>query len=318
MENRSPFYNRIKKNQKQLKSYLAQQAISCYRIYDWDMPEYPLCVDVYEQQIHIAEYRTRHPLDEEEYQDWLKNCMTDIKDIFALDDSQLFLKVRERQKGESQYQKVNTVKQFTEVKENGIRFLVNLHDYLDTGLFLDHRPTRKMVMDNCKGKLVLNLFAYTGSFSVYAAMGGALSTTTVDLSNTYLNWAKENFKLNNLPIARHQFIKTDVKEWIKQTPPKLYDIIVLDPPTHSRSSMSKTTFEIQLDHVELLTNTLKHLKPEGTLYFSTNFSEFKLDTKAFSSFSIEDISLQTIPNDFRNKKIHYCWKIRKSSPATIA
>ncbi|MBP6624979.1 MAG: class I SAM-dependent methyltransferase, partial [Chitinophagaceae bacterium] len=217
----------------------------------------------------------------------------------------------ERQKGLSQYEKVDSKQHFFEVQEQGIKFKVNMHDYLDTGLFLDHRITRQRVRLEAKGKHVLNLFAYTGAFSVYAAIGGAFSTTTVDLSNTYLNWAKENFKLNQISLARHDFIKTDAKEWVKQKPQKKYDIIVLDPPTVSRSKMAKTKFDIQPDHPELINHTLNHLVEGGVLYFSNNFREFQFQQELINASSIEDITLQTIPPDFRNKIIHRCWRIIK-------
>jgi len=275
------------------------------------MPEFPLCIDKYENQIHVAEYKTQNKLSDIEYKEWMQDCVNVIVEIFQVDAINIFLKQRERQKGIHQYEKVNEVKKFVTVQENGINFLVNLNDYLDTGLFLDHRITRKLVMDTCKGKHVLNLFAYTGSFSVYAAMGGAFTTTTVDLSSTYLNWAKENFKANQLSLAKHTFVKADVKEWIKQTPSKLYDIVVLDPPTISRSKMMKTKFEVQPDHIELINHTLQHVKPGGILYFSNNFRDFQLEPSQIEASQIEDISLQSIPQDFRNKKIHYCWRIIK-------
>lgn len=307
----APLLNRLKKNSKQLKSYILQQKISCYRVFDWDMPEYPLCIDFYEGKIHVAEYKTNHPLDDETYAEWMDDCLDVIKEVFKVDDDAIFIKVRQRHKGSTQYEKVNQEKSIFEVKENGLTFLVNLSDYLDTGLFLDHRITRKMVMNESKGKHVLNLFAYTGSFSVYACAGGAFTTTTVDLSNTYLNWAKDNFKANGFSVAKHQFIKADVKQWLKQTPKRLYDIIVLDPPTLSRSKMTVTNFDLQIDHVELVNNALSHLAPNGTLYFSNNFRNFQLDQGAIEAASIKDITLETIPLDFRNKRIHYCWKIMK-------
>lgn len=279
-------------------------------MFDWDMPEYPLCIDFYEGKIHLAEYKTRHQLDDEQYQLWLDECIAAVKEIFNVNDTLIFFKKRERHKG-TQYEKVNETKTFYTVHENGIKFLVNLNDYLDTGLFLDHRIVRKKVMEMAKGKHVLNLFSYTGSFSVYAAIGGAFTTTTVDLSNTYLNWAKENFKANNLSLAKHSFIKTDCKEWLKQTPSRLFDIIVLDPPTLSKSKMTKTTFDVQLDHVEMVNNALNHLVEGGTLYFSNNYRDFKFESSKINATQITDITLASIPQDFRNKKIHYCWEIIK-------
>ena len=311
MENNNPLYNRIKKNQKQLKSFLKQHNISCYRIYDWDMPEFPLCIDIYEQYVHVSIYKTRHSLQEETDAQWQQASIETIKQVFNTDESHIFIKSRARKKTAEQYEKVNETKQFFTVHENGIQFLVNLNDYLDTGLFLDHRNTRKRVMTEAKGKHVLNLFAYTGAFSVYAAMGGAFTTTSVDLSNNYLQWAKENFKLNQLSISKHQFIKADVKEWIQQAPSKLYDIIILDPPTISISDKPKANFDVQADHVALINHTLRHLQTGGVLYFSNNFRNFVLDSEHIIASVIEDISQQSVPQDYRNKKIHACWRIVK-------
>ncbi|KXK44129.1 MAG: type 11 methyltransferase [Bacteroidetes bacterium OLB11] len=245
------------------------------------------------------------------FHSWLDACKLVLQRFFNVEEDAIFIKERKRMGQHVQYEKLNKQSQFFEVKENGIKFLINLQDYLDTGLFLDHRNTRNLVKSQSKGKQVLNLFAYTGSFSVYAAMGGAFSTTTVDLSNTYLNWAKENFKLNQLSISKHQFIKADVKEWIAQQPTKLYDLIVLDPPTISKSKMTKSDFDVQLDHVELINNTLNHLKEGGLLYFSNNYRSFQLDADKIKASTIDDISQASVPFDFRNKKIHTCWKLIK-------
>lgn len=275
------------------------------------MPEYPLCIDVYGDAVHVAEYKTRHPLDDVNYQKWMNESRDAILAVFNIPLSHLYLKQRERQRGIRQYEKFNEKKELIPVQEYGLTFWVNLQDYLDTGLFLDHRLTRKRVREESKDKDILNLFAYTGSFSVYAAAGGAKSTTTVDLSNTYLNWAKENFAANQIPLSNHAFIKTDAKEWIKKMPGKLFDIIILDPPTASKSKMAATQFDVQTDHVDLINHTLKHLKPDGCLYFSTNFRGFKMDRDKINAETINDISLSTIPQDFRNKIIHYCWHIQR-------
>ncbi|MBK7690007.1 MAG: class I SAM-dependent methyltransferase [Bacteroidetes bacterium] len=311
MKNNNPLYNRIQKNKKVLKSFLAQNNITCYRIYDWDMPEYPLCIDVYENKIHCSIYKTRNQLFEDEMKQWQALCVQTIRESFSVSPEDIYIKSRERKKESGQYEKVNQHKEKFIVQENGIHFWVNLSDYVDTGLFLDHRNTRQIVKTLSKGKHILNLFAYTGSFSVYAAMGGAFTTTTVDLSNTYLNWAKENFQLNKIPLSKHQFIKTDVKQWIKQEPSKLYDIIVLDPPTVSKSKMASSTFDVQADHVELINNTLRHLQSGGILFFSNNFRDFILETEKIEASTIENITHLSIPQDFRNKKIHACWKIIK-------
>lgn len=311
MSDNHPLGNRIKKNLKALKSYVQQHGLSCYRVFDWDMPEYPLCVDLYEDMVHVAEYKTKHPLDDIEYLQWMEESLLAIKTVLKVDDDHLFVKRRERQKGIAQYEKVGHSGELKTIHENGLKFLVNMSDYLDTGLFLDHRITRNRVKEESAGKKVLNLFAYTGSFSVYAMAGGATKVTTVDLSNTYLNWSKENFKVNGFNPDEHLFIKTDVKEWIKEEPTELYDIVILDPPTVSRSKMAKTKFDIQPDHPEMIHHVLKHMNKGGALYFSTNFREFQFMPKRIEASSYEDISLATVPDDFRNKKIHYCWRIIK-------
>lgn len=306
-----PLLNRMRKNARQIKAYLKRHGISCYRLFDWDMPEFPLCIDVYDGHVHVAEYRTRHALDEDAHRDWLLSCMETVQVYFGLPPEQIFWKTRERQKGIQQYEKVGEKGHFFTVQENGLNFRVNLSDYLDTGLFLDHRPTRQRVREEAAGKHVLNLFAYTGSFSVYACAGGALSTTTVDLSNTYLAWAKENFLANGMPLQRNEFIRADAKEWVKQASPRQYDLVVLDPPTLSRSKMAKSRFDLQLDHVDLIRNTMNRMKPGGVLYFSNNFRGFRFEPEQIPATHIEDITTQTIPDDFRNKKIHACWRIVK-------
>lgn len=301
--------NRLRKNLKQLKGFLKQEGVSCYRAFDWDMPECPLCIDVYEDKIHVAEYRTRHALDEAIHQQWWLAMVEAIKNVFGVSDEHLFLKVRERMKDKTQYEKVDQRAARYVVHENGLQFWVNLTDYLDTGLFLDHRPLRKKVRGLSEGKTVLNLFSYTGSFSVYAVAGGAKHVTTVDLSNTYLDWAKDNFTLNGFDWKQHTFIKTDAKAWLAEAASKQFDIIILDPPTISRSKMADTKFDVQLDQTELINNALRLLKPGGILYFSTNFRDFELVASSLHASMITDITLKTIPPDFRNKKIHYCWEI---------
>jgi 23S rRNA (guanine2445-N2)-methyltransferase / 23S rRNA (guanine2069-N7)-methyltransferase len=203
---------------------------------------------------------------------------------------------------------------FHVVEEGGCKVLVNFEDYLDTGLFLDHRPIRLMIQQQAKGKRFLNLFAYTGSATVHAARGGARSTTTVDMSNTYLNWAKKNMQLNNMQ-GEHEFIQADCLDWLateaKQPYSRQYDLIFLDPPTFSNSKRMDDVFDVQTDHVSMIKNAISLLAPDGVLYFSTNFRRFKLDSSALSGLVIDDITADTIPEDFaRNPKIHYCWRIR--------
>lgn len=303
-----PLLNRIKKNKKILRPYLIQNQITCYRVFDWDMPEFPLCIDIYEKHVHVSTYKTKFQQNEAAYNEWLHNSLQAIEIACEVERENIFVKTRERHHG-TQYQKVNHQQQLIEVQEQGIKFYVNLSDYLDTGLFLDHRPLRQQVRLAATGKHILNLFAYTGSFSVYAAMGGAFTTTTVDLSSTYLQWAKNNFLLNGISIAKHSFIKADCKQWIQQTPRKKYDIIILDPPTLSKSKWMPTTFDVQADHVLLINHALQFLTPDGILYFSNNYRNFVLDEINIQTKNIVNITDKTIPPDFKNKKIHQCWAI---------
>lgn len=304
--------NRILKNKRNLKTFLQRENISCYRLFDWDMPEFPLSIDIYEQYVHVAFYRTRKSLLTEEEELWKENCIQTIAQTMNIPIGDIFYKVRERKKSNEQYEKKDVHKVQKEiVNENGLQFYINLHEYVDTGLFLDHRNTRLEVKKIAQGKRVLNLFSYTGAFSVYAAAGGALQVTTVDLSNTYLLWAKENFVLNKIPIVKHIFLKADIMQWIAQPSKVLYDIIILDPPTLSKSKMMKNKFDVQTEHVFLINHCLKIMQPNGILFFSNNYRNFALDRNAIQATSITDISKESVPFDFRNKKIHQCWKIIK-------
>jgi 23S rRNA (guanine2445-N2)-methyltransferase / 23S rRNA (guanine2069-N7)-methyltransferase len=230
-----------------------------------------------------------------------------------VDESRLFFKVRKQQKGKAQYEKLGESKHFHEIEENGCRFLVNFQDYLDTGLFLDHRPIRKLIGEHAAGRDFLNLFAYTGTASVYAARGGARTTTTVDMSNTYLEWAQRNMRLNGFAGKHHRFIQEDCLQWLAQPSPRQpYDLIFLDPPSFSTSKRMAQTFDVQRDHVALIQQTLQHLASGGLLIFSNNLRSFKLDLELLTDLDIQDITRQTIPKDFeRNPKIHQCFLIRK-------
>jgi 23S rRNA (guanine2445-N2)-methyltransferase / 23S rRNA (guanine2069-N7)-methyltransferase len=226
----------------------------------------------------------------------------------------VFLKVRRPQKGSAQYEKLASRQQFHEVMEGGHRFLVNFSDYLDTGLFLDHRITRAMLSELASSKRFLNLFAYTGSGTVYAAAGGAVATTTVDMSNTYTDWAKRNMTINGFTGEQYEYVQANCLEWLDTAAgSRRYGLIFLDPPSFSTSKRMDGTFDVQRDHVALLNKTLKLLEPDGMLIFSNNLRSFKLDYDSFSGFAIKDISKATLPKDFeRNPKIHQCWRICKS------
>lgn len=310
----SEFENRLHKVDRHISKWARRQGITCYRIYDNDLTNFPLVIDRYEQAIHVAEYQRHHSLDEMQHQQWLEACQEIIAKVLEVPRFLVFLKERKRQKGQQQYEKVDTEKHQRLVQENGLNFLVNLSDYLDTGLFLDHRNTRQMVREQAEGKHFLNLFAYTGAFTVYAAAGGAISTTTVDLSNTYLDWAKANLNVNNFGSQidkKHYFIKADVKQYLDSLRPRQFDLVVMDPPTFSNSKMMKDVLDTQRDHADLLNQVIFATIPGGVIYFSTNYRSFKLDTEAIKQVDIEEITQRTIPQDFRNKKIHRCFRLTK-------
>lgn len=301
------FKNRLEKVYKHTSKWARKQGITCFRVYDDDMPEFPFAIDVYENILHVAEYTKQHSMSPAEHSAWLSECLQVLVEVFQISLPDIYLKVRQRQSGEQQYEKFDRKGLEKVVSENGLKFLINPADYLDTGLFLDHRNTRQMVRSLAAGKSMLNLFAYTGSFTVYAAAGGAEQTDTLDLSNTYIQWAKKNMELNGFQGKQHRYLQTDVLDWLNQPVSQRWDLIVLDPPTFSNSKRMKGTLDIQRDHVWLVHSTLKRLNPGGTLFFSTNLRKFKLETEAFSSFKLKNISGQTIPNDFRDKKIHHCF-----------
>lgn len=305
----SMFANRLRKMSRHYDRWARRQDIRCYRVYDADVPEFPLAVDRYEDCVHVAEYQRDHPLDEGEYRLWRAGSRQVIGDVLGVPPDRIFFKERQQQKGTQQYEKYGEVGQERIVGEGGLRFWVNLADYLDTGLFLDHRPTRQMVRERAAGKRFLNLFAYTGSFTVYAAAGGAASSLTIDLSNTYLAWARRNLELNELAGRQHRFLQADVVEWLHGPVDEEFDLIVLDPPTFSNSKRMRDVLDVQRDHVDLINRCLARLSPQGVLFFSTNFRRFKLEAGAIRNSAIRDITAQTIPPDFRNPKIHYCFEI---------
>ena len=312
------FANRLKKNLKKMTKWAKQQNISCYRLYDADLPEYAVAVDVYQGEtmwVNVQEYEAPKTIAPHKANERLAGVLAEIPRVLKIDSSQVFLKIRRKQKNKNQYEKHGNKEIFHVIEENNCKFLVNFEDYLDTGLFLDHRPIRLRIQQQAKDKNFLNLFAYTATASIHAAFGGALSTTTVDMSNTYLNWAQKNFDLNNLS-GNNKIIRADCSTWLeqeaKQQNKAQYDLIFLDPPTFLNSKRMEDAFDIQQDHVALINNALALLTPAGTLYFSSNFRKFKLDEQAFSEFVVENITASTIPEDFsRNPKIHYCWKFQK-------
>jgi 23S rRNA (cytosine1962-C5)-methyltransferase len=307
------FRNRLTKDIRHIGKLARRQEISCYRIYDHDLPEFPFCIERYEDKLYLAEYQRRHGMTEEEHNSWLESCIPTISEILETPDERIYYRERRRKGGrQDQYEKLASEQEFFIAKEAGLSFRINLTDYLDTGLFLDHRITRGMVRDEAKDKRMLNLFCYTGSFSVYAAAGGASQVDSVDLSKTYLSWAEANMNLNGPPDDKaHRFIHADVKQWLEEAPASSYDLVVMDPPTFSNSKRMKDFLDIQRDHAELINKTLRAMKEGGVLYFSTNFRRFQLETEKIMAASVKDITNATTPFDFQGKLFRWCFKISK-------
>ncbi len=307
------FRNRLLKMYKHRSKLARRQEISCYRVYDHDLTEFPFCIELYEDKVYLAEYLRRHGMEDEEHDAWLDQCLAVIAEVTGVDASLIYVRQRKRMSHrEGQYEKIDTKQEFFTVLENGMKFQVNLTDYLDTGLFLDHRITRGMIKEHCKDKRVLNLFCYTGSFSVYAALGGAASVTSVDLSKTYLNWAEDNFVINHLkdPVKYH-FVHADVKQYLKTLAPNSFDLVIMDPPTFSNSKRMKDFLDIQRDHVELINDVLAATTAGGVIYFSTNFSKFVMETEMIKAVGIKDITKITTPFDFEGKLKRWCYRIIK-------
>jgi 23S rRNA (cytosine1962-C5)-methyltransferase len=303
------FKNRLEKLYRHLGKQAKRQNISCYRVYDHDLPEFPFMIEVYEDKLYVAEYKRRHGLGDEAHEAWLAECSKIMTEVLAIPPENIFFKTRQRKEGRlGQYQKINEEKNEFVVQENGLKFIVNLSDYLDTGLFLDHRTTRQMVREMSEQKKILNLFCYTGSFSVYAAAGNAAKIVSVDLSKTYLSWAEKNMQIN-FPGADHQIVHADVLQYLKQIPPESFDLVVMDPPTFSNSKRMEDFLDIQRDHVELINDCMRILNQNGVLFFSTNFTKFQLDAQKINASNIKDITKQTTPFDFTGKLKRQCFRI---------
>jgi 23S rRNA (guanine2445-N2)-methyltransferase / 23S rRNA (guanine2069-N7)-methyltransferase len=306
------FHNRISKRAKHLRRWPTKRGITCFRLYERDIPEIPLVVDRFEDYLHITEYERPHERDLARHAAWLELMKKTAASTLELPISHVFLKRRRKDNDTRQYEKINSLGKLIPVHEGGLTFMVNLSDYVDTGLFLDHRLTRQMVRDEAQGKDFLNLFAYTGSFSVYAASGGATSTTTVDLSRNYLDWAQENFRASCLSGPAHRMVAGDSIEFLESAsrdPRQRFDLAVVDPPTFSNSKRTELDWDVQTRHVELLTRVREVMRPGGTVYFSTNFRRFKFREDELSGFECREISKQTVPEDFRNRRIHRCWRL---------
>ncbi len=306
------FANRLQKNSKKIEKWARQQGINAYRLYDADLPEYNLAVDRYDDHIVVQEYAAPKNIDENKARQRLLDAVTATLQVTGVETNKLILKVRQKQKGTNQYEKLANKGDYFYVNEYGAKLWVNLTDYLDTGLFLDHRLTRKMLGKMAKGKDVLNLFAYTGSATVHMALGGAKSTTTVDMSNTYLNWAEQNLLLNDLEGKQHKLIQADCLQWLARCD-RQFDLIFVDPPTFSNSKRMEDSWDVQRDHIKLMTQLKRILRPNGTIVFSNNKRGFKMDVEGLETLGLSavDITAKTLPLDFeRNKQIHNCWVVR--------
>ncbi|WP_112479984.1 bifunctional 23S rRNA (guanine(2069)-N(7))-methyltransferase RlmK/23S rRNA (guanine(2445)-N(2))-methyltransferase RlmL [Vibrio variabilis] len=305
------FSNRLKKNIAKIGKWAKKEGLDCYRIYDADLPEYNVAVDVYQDSLVIQEYAAPKSIPEETAKRRLTDIIRASIKVTGVDTNNVVLKTREKKKGSSQYNKLAQKSSTMKVHEYGAQLIVNLHDYLDTGLFLDHKITRRKLGEMAQGKDFLNLFAYTGSATVHASLGGAKSTTTVDMSNTYLEWAKENMKLNGQVGRQHQYIQADCLQWLAKANGS-YDLIFIDPPTFSNSKRMEQSFDVQRDHVTLMRDLKRLLSAEGTIVFSNNKRHFKMDLDALEEIGLtaKNISDKTLPLDFaRNKHIHNCWVI---------
>ncbi|EKR65004.1 methyltransferase domain protein [Leptospira weilii str. 2006001853] len=312
----SMFRNRLSRMSKHWKKWARKRNIECFRIYDRDIPQVPVSVDLYGPYCQISAYKNSYEISDETRERENAEIGRIVAETLNLDAGSIFWKKREPKKGKKQYEKQSEQSKLLEVKESGLRFYINLSDYIDTGLFLDHRITRDLIRKESKGKKFLNLFSYTGSFTVYAASGGATQSLSVDLSNTYLAWAEENLKLNGLSLTKHRLLRADVMEWLynerKKSDREKYDLIVLDPPTFSNSKKMTGIFDIQKDHVEILNILYQDFAlPGAVLYFSTNFRKFELSPTSILWNNPKDITKTTLPDDFRNQKIHFCWKMEK-------
>ncbi|MCE9552852.1 MAG: class I SAM-dependent methyltransferase, partial [Planctomycetes bacterium] len=306
------FHNRLTKLARHLRRWPTKQGITCYRLYDRDIPEVPLVVDRYENYLHIAEFERPNEHTLAEHSEWIDLMLDTAAETLEVPRDHVFCKRRERQRDLGQYERQAAEQHTTIANEGGLKFLINLSDYVDTGLFLDHRITRGMVREQAAGKRFLNLFCYTGAFTVHAAAGGAVSTTSVDLSNTYLDWARKNLNINNLLGEQHRLTRRDTLGFLREHPPgEHYDLAVADVPTYSRSKATEEDWDVQRDYPELLGRLLDLMPTGGVVYFSSNFRRLKFDETAVPQATIREISRQTVPADFRNKRIHRAWRLVK-------
>lgn len=304
------FANRLRKNLKQLQKWRMREGISCFRAYDADMPEYAVAVDVYGEAVHIAEYAAPSSVDEDKARQRLRETVAACAQVFAIGEGDIAIKERRRQRGSEQYRRRSESDRVIEVAEGQAKLLVNLHDYLDTGLFLDHRPVRLDIAKRAAGRRFLNLFCYTGAATVHAGVGGARHSTSVDMSNTYLQWTRRNLSLNGLSEVRHRTVRADCRQWLAECDEQ-FDLILLDPPTFSNSKRMEEVLDIQRDHRALIDATMACLADGGLLIFSTNRRDFQLDEAVPGTYRVEDKTAWSLDEDFKRRKkpIHYCWYI---------
>lgn len=309
----SPFKNRIRKNYRHVRKWAKRSQTDCFRIYDREIKSYQLAIDFYANRFCVH-YFSRSRENPEPSQQIIEETENALCSIFATTPENIYWRTRIRRKKTAQYEKVGESKSFFTVQEYGVKFKVNLLDYLDTGLFLDHRETRRLLAAEAKGKRLLNLFAYTCAFSVHAAVAGASFTKSVDMSNTYTAWGEDNFILNSISLKNNEIVRADCLKFLDHEirSANKYDIIVVDPPTISRSKKMNQMFDIQIDYVNLLNKALRLLVSGGVLFFSTNSRKFHFDESHFLPCRVIDISSKTIPIDFQDPKIHRCWKIIKT------
>ncbi len=308
----SMFENRLTKVYRHLGKTAARQDISCFRIYDHDLPEAPFLIEKYADKLYVSEYQRRFEASEDAHAAWLLECKKLMSAVTGVAPENIFVRLRKRKSSRlDQYQKLSETGTEFLVQEAGLNFIVNLTDYLDTGLFLDHRITRGLVREWSNGARVLNLFCYTGSFSVYAMAGGAAEVVSVDLSNTYLQWAERNMKANFPDAPNTSFVQADVLQYLASLPDQRFDLIILDPPTFSNSKRMKDFFDVQQHHASMITDCLRLLTPAGILVFSTNYTRFQLDRSAINASEIKDITKATTPFDFGGKLQRACFRIVK-------
>lgn len=328
-------HNRLVKNERRLKRWIRKNNICCYRIYDADIPDYAVAVDLYhlendELHVCVQEYQAPKTVDAVVAEKRLRKALATIQETFKISPRQLHYKLRKKQKNAGQYQKHAAEGQLHVIHEHGCQLLVNFDDYIDTGLFLDHRSLRLRLRKEASGARVLNLFCYTGAATAHAAVGGAIRTISVDLSQTYLEWTQRNLQLNGHSSVfddtdsfgrtpRHRLVRADCRAWLKKqsqrTQPAQFDIIFFDPPTFSNSKKMQGSLDIERDHPELLNQAMALLAPKGTLYFSTNRRRFKIDAAGLSNFVVRNITHETIDMDFqRSKPAHHCWTLTHRTP----